>query len=516
MTIRIGIDVGSTNTDGVAIDENNKILATEKNQTTEDISTGLFKTLTNVINDLGEDKNRIRQVMIGTTHGLNAISSRLGLEKVLAIRIGLPAGEGIPPMSDWPDDLKDAIGNNILMVRGGHEYTGDEIVPFDRQDLKEKLKQYKNKHLSVAITSIFSFVNPSHEIEAEEIVKEVLGKDTFITLSHNISSLGLLERENSTILNASIRPLMIKIINSIKKILVKLELNGVSLYFAQNDGTVASSDFVKEFPIFTVAGPVSNSIRGAYVLTGIENAVVFDVGGATTNIGVLTNGYPRESSNPIIIGGVRTNFRMPDIIAIPLGGGTIIGKEIGPRSVGYKLTEESISFGGDTLTATDVALNIKNTDFEGTDRTKVLKKFGLGYIEDTYGKMIGIWEANLDKIKIKAGDIQVVSVGGGSFMIPKELRGASKISLPKGGQYANAIGAATSLIGAQIEKAYSYDIIRRDDAIQETIKEANSLAIHAGAVPSTLEVKEIEEISMPYLPGNSVKLSVKVIGKMVQ
>ncbi|KJE48557.1 MULTISPECIES: hydantoinase/oxoprolinase family protein [unclassified Acidiplasma] len=515
MNIRIGIDVGSTNTDGVAIDENNKILVTEKNQTSADISTGLFKTLTNVIKKLGTDKSQIKQVMIGTTHGLNAISARVGLEKVLAIRIGLPAGEGIPPMSDWPLDLKEAIGNNILMVRGGHEYTGDEIVPFDAEGLKEKLKEYKGKIHSVAITSIFSFVNPKHEIEAENIVKEVLGDDTSITLSHNISSLGLLERENSTILNSAIRLLMIKIINSIKETLVKLGLNAVNLYFSQNDGTVASSDFVEKFPIFTVAGPISNSIRGAFVLTHVENAVVFDIGGTTTNIGVLTNGYPRESSNPVIIGGVRTNFRMPDIIAIPLGGGTIIDKNVGPRSVGYKLTKEAISFGGDTLTATDVALNIKKIDFDRTDRKRVLEKYSIDYLDNTYSKMRAIWEENLDKVKVKGGDVELIAVGGGSFMIPNNLKGASKIKIPEGGQYANAIGAATSLIGAKIEKAYSYDAIKRDDAILETINEANSLAIQAGALPSSIEVKEIDEVSMPYLPGNSVKLSVKVVGKMI-
>lgn len=516
MSIKIGIDVGSTHTDGVALDENNRLLTQEKFQTTSDISTGLFNTLTKVIENLGGERKNIRQIMIGTTHGINAIASRKGLSRILAIRIGLPAGEGIPPLSDWPQDLREAIGDNFMMVRGGHEYTGEEIVEFDEADLRSKLPEYVGKVDCVAITSIFSFVNPDHELRAEAIVREIMGEDVFITLSNKISSLGLLERENSTALNAAIRPLMIRIIESIEEILAKLKVEDVSLYFAQNDGTVASSDFVKQYPIFTVAGPISNSIRGAFVLTGEENAVVFDVGGATTNIGVLTNGYPRESSNSVIIGGVRTNFRMPDILAIPLAGGTIIDRKIGPESVGYRLSEKALSFGGDTLTSTDIALNILETDFPGSDRKRVLEKYDMDFIVKTYSQMREKWEEALDRVKTKAGDVLLITVGGGSFMIRDRLAGSSKMIRPEYAQYANAIGAATALIGARVDRAYSYEAISRETAIKEAIDQAKAISVEAGAVPSTIEVKEVEEVSMPYLPGNSVKVSVKVVGKMGQ
>lgn len=514
MSIRIGIDVGSTNTDGVALDENNKLLTQIKLRTTPDVTTGLFETLRTVIANLGKPKNEIKQIMIGTTHGLNAITSRVGLSEVLAIRIGLPAGEGIPPLSDWPENLKAAIGNNVIMVRGGHEYTGEEIVEFREDELRDKLKDYRGRLKSVAITSIFSFVNPDHELRAESIVREVLGEDVLVTLSNKISSLGLLERENSTILNAAIRPLMTRVISSIEEVLERLNINNVNLYFAQNDGTVASSEFVRKFPIFTVAGPISNSIRGAFVLTGEENAVVFDIGGATTNIGVLTHGYPRESSNPIYIGGVRTNFRMPDILSIPLAGGTIIREKIGPETVGYRLNEEAISFGGDTLTATDVALSFGNIDLDGTDRVKVVKKYSMEYLRNIYSEMLKMWEESLDKMKMMAGDTKLISVGGGGFMIFDKLKGSSQLVRPENAQFANAIGAATSLIGARVDKAYSYDSVKRENAVETTIRRAKALCEEAGAVPSSIDVKEVEEVSMPYLPGNSVKLTVKVVGKM--
>ena len=514
MSIRIGIDVGSTHTDGVALDHNNKLLTQVKLRTTPDVTSGLFETLRTVIGNLGKSKNEIRQIMIGTTHGLNAITSRVGLTEVLAVRIGLPAGEGIPPLSDWPEELRKAIGNNVLMVRGGHEYTGEEIVEFDENELRNKLIEYKGKLTSIAITSIFSFVNPLHELRAESVVREVLGENVLVTLSNKISSLGLLERENSTILNAAIRPLMTRVISSIEEVLKRLNLNDVHLYFAQNDGTVASSEFVRKFPIFTVAGPISNSIRGAFVLTGEENAVVFDIGGATTNIGVLTHGYPRESSNPIYIGGVRTNFRMPDILSIPLAGGTIIRDRIGPDTVGYRLNKEAISFGGKTLTATDVALYVGNMDLEGTDRTRVVLNHSVEYLQNKYSEMRSMWEESLDKVKMTAVDTTLISVGGGGFMIFDRLKGSSKLIRPDDAQFANAIGAATSLIGARVDKSYSYDSVKREKAMDETIRQAKALCEEAGAIPSSIDVKEVEEVSMPYLPGNSVTLTVKVVGKM--
>jgi N-methylhydantoinase A/oxoprolinase/acetone carboxylase beta subunit len=92
----------------------------------------------------------------------------------------------------------------------------------------------------------------------------------------------------------------------------------------------------------------------------LENTIVVDVGGTSTDVGILVNGFPRESSIAVEIGGVRTNFRMPDIVSIALGGGTRVHQNgdlrVGPDSVGFRLPEEGLVFGGQTLTLTDVAV----------------------------------------------------------------------------------------------------------------------------------------------------------------
>ncbi|NEK79403.1 MAG: hydantoinase/oxoprolinase family protein, partial [Xanthomonas perforans] len=129
-------------------------------------------------------------------------------------------------------------------------------------------------------------------------------------------------------------------------------------YFAQNDGTLMSLDYAAQYPVLTIGSGPANSIRGAAYLSGVDDAIVVDVGGTTSDLGVLVNGFPRESTLPREIGGVRTNFRMPDILSLGVGGGTIVDPAtgvVGPESVGYRIEREALLFGGAIATLTDAA-----------------------------------------------------------------------------------------------------------------------------------------------------------------
>ena len=109
-------------------------------------------------------------------------------------------------------------------------------------------------------------------------------------------------------------------------------LTAVTL-FAQNDGTLMSLDQALRYPVLTIGSGPANSVRGAAFLTGAADSLVADVGGTSTDIGVLANGFPRESSYGVEIGGIRTNFRMPDLVTIALGGGTVVSRAAtGPAS----------------------------------------------------------------------------------------------------------------------------------------------------------------------------------------
>ena len=116
-------------------------------------------------------------------------------------------------------------------------------------------------------------------------------------------------------------------------------------------------EFAIRFPVLTIGSGPANSIRGAAYLTGRTDAIVVDVGGTSTDVGVLVRGFPRESSFGVEIGGIRTNFRMPDLVTIALGGGTIVSEDaLGPESVGYRILEEALVFGGSTPTLTDAGV----------------------------------------------------------------------------------------------------------------------------------------------------------------
>src|SRR5262249_3206619 len=112
-------------------------------------------------------------------------------------------------------------------------------------------------------------------------------------------------------------------------------------------------------PVMSFASGATNSMRGAAFLSGLADALVVDVGGTSSDVGQLHRGFPREANSVVEIGGVRTLFRMPDLLSIGLGGGSLVTAEplaVGPESVGYRLTEKALVFGGDTITATDAAV----------------------------------------------------------------------------------------------------------------------------------------------------------------
>jgi len=517
---KLGVDVGSTHTDAVIIDEKSELIGAAKVVTTPDITTGILEAMRLVLEKTKVSRDDIISVMFGTTHVINAIIQRKGLGKVGIIRIGAPATLSVEPMLDWPEDLREAIFVGSKVIRGGHEYTGEPIAELDEEDIKKTLYLFKEKNVdAVAVTSVFSIVNPAHELYVKEQVSKII-PDTPVILSHEIGTIGLLERENATILNAAVLGVMKKAIEALRNALRNLGLEHAKMFFAQNDGTTATEEYIMKYPIFTVVAPISNSIRGAYVLTGIPNAIVADTGGTTTNIGVLNKGYPREALE-IEIGGVRTNIRAPDIVAIGLAGGSIVsigGDEIkiGPVSVGYRLIEEGIAWGGNTLTATDIALakGAMVIDDPKCNPKLVTQKISKDLIEKVYDKMVKMFEDALDKIKTRPETETVILVGGGSAMWPKKLMGAKEVIRPEHAQYANAIGAATALVGAAVEKAFSYEQVSREKAIALTIEEAKARAISAGADPQTLETVDLEEIAMPYLPGNAVKIRAKVVGKL--
>lgn len=515
-TYRIGIDVGGTHTDAVLLDQDNKVISETKSSTTEDVATGIYAAMHEVITTANVAPEAIRYAMLGTTHCTNAIVERKGLNKIAAVRIGAPATLAVKPLVGVPDDLREALGKHVYLVRGGHEFDGREIVDLDEDHLYQIANEIKGDVDSIAITSVFSPVATDHEVRAKEIFQEVLGENVAISLSAEIGSVGLLERENATILNASVirvaKTAADGFINALKN-----EKINARVFFGQNDGTLMSVDYAVRYPIFTVACGPTNSLRGASYLGDLSDAIVVDVGGTTSDVGVLINSFPRESSLEVEIGGARTNFRMPDLISIGLGGGTIVRIKadgnftVGPDSVGYRLPEKALIFGGDTLTTTDVAVALGKVELGDASKVAHLDKTLLNKI---YDKMVELVEEAIDKMKTTADSIPVILVGGGSILLPTELQGASKVIRPEHSGVANAIGSAISQVSGQVERIYLLDEVGRENALESAKSEAKTAAVNAGADSDSLVIVDVEDVPLAYLPGNATRVRVKAAGEL--
>src|SRR5438105_438757 len=350
---RIGIDVGGTNTDAVLL-EDGRVVHAVKTPTTADVTGGIVAALALLTRHPEVARGAIDGVVIGTTHFVNAVVQRRQLSPVAAVRIGLPASASLPPFCDWPEDLAAIVRGQVFMLEGGHEYDGREFMPFDEAGMREAARQIRDSGLrAVCIAASFSPLDPAHEERARAILAEEC-PDAGITLSHELGRIGLLERENAALLNAALFDLARVTIAGFRAAIAASQIDA-PLYITQNDGTVMSAETAMALPVMSFASGATNSMRGAAFLSGREDAMVVDVGGTSSDVGQLRRGFPREANSVVEIGEVRTLFRMPDLLSIGLGGGSIVKNageaqavRVGPRSVGYPRTDEALVSGDET------------------------------------------------------------------------------------------------------------------------------------------------------------------------
>ena len=516
---RLGIDVGGTNTDAVVIDGDLKLVAATKSPTTEDVMSGIVAAMHEVITQIGADAARnIGFAMLGTTHCTNAIVERKRLNKVAALRVGAPATTAISCMADWPDELKNAMRVRDFLVHGGNEFDGREISALSEDEIREVARVVREEGFeSVAVTSVFSPVSDAHEKRAAAVLREELGEGFPITLSSEIGSLGFLERENASILNAALYDVARTTADSFEAALASEGLADVAVYLGQNDGTLMSVDYAKRYPIFTIACGPTNSIRGASFLTQEKDAVVVDIGGTTTDVGVLAHGFPRESGVAVTIGGVRTNFRMPDVVSIGLGGGSIVRVAddgtvcVGPDSVGYEIARKALVFGGDTMTATDIAVRLGMAE---VGDAALVADIPQEVAERAMDAIRALVEDAIDVMKVSSDDIDVVLVGGGAIVLPHELAGTAEVDAPEHAGCANAIGSAISKVSGTYEALVDYDVTPRDEALAIARAAAVDAAVEAGAVRDTVEIIDAEDVPLAYYPGHTNRVKVKAAGDL--
>jgi N-methylhydantoinase A/oxoprolinase/acetone carboxylase beta subunit len=498
--LRVGIDVGGTNTDAVVVDADGSVLTSVKVPTTDDPGEGIAEAAAAIAT------GGVGQVSMGTTRATNAVVQRRGLRPIGLLRLGSPGTLAIPPASGWPRDLRDAVIAAAEILPGGIEVDG-RAVPLDEDAIVDAARRASGAGAaSIAIVGTFSVLDHAQEHRARDLVEGATGLP--VTLGHEIGGLGLLERENAAALNAALGELMGDAIDALERAAAR-HFPGATVFLTQNDGTLMRPSFARRSPVLTIGSGPTNSLRGAAALSGRADAVVIDVGGTTTDVGTLVKGFPRESARGVELGGVLTNFRMPDVLSIPVGGGTIIDSDgtLGIASVGNRLLSDALVFGGGAATLTDAAVAAGRASIGRREliRDGALLIGALAAAEQRVAEAI-------ERMRPQKGDVDAIVVGGGAVLLPDRSPGAGAVVRPPHADVANAVGAALAPVSGQAELVADVAGERRPAAREAVVDAARERAIAAGADPSQLETVLIDEVPLAYLDRPTSRLRAKVAG----
>ena len=507
--LRVGVDVGGTNTDAVVM-SSETVVAGAKNPTTTDILSGVENSILSALTQANKKPDDIEALIIGTTHFVNAIVQRKNLAKTGLIRLSLPSGGSVLPFADWPIELIESMNGKYKLVKGGYEMDGSEISKIDEKEILNAFNELQNLGCNeIAISSVFATVRGDVEQEAYDIIKKHSPR-TNVSLSKDIGGMGLLERENAALINATLKPLAKEVVESFEELRSKLNFNCL-MFFTKNDGTLIQSSEVIELPVLTFACGPTNSMRGAAFLSKEKNALVVDVGGTTTDVGEVKDGFPRQAGTSVTVADVRTNFSMPDVISFGLGGGSIIDIEkpsVGPQSVGHELTNKAKVFGGDVLTASDVAVSYGRCTIGTIQAPEINNKKDIIHLMD---QMV---EDKVARARTSSEKIPVIAVGGGSVMLDNKIDGLNVIKPPHN-DLANAVGAAIAQVSGQVSKVILIDDkLDRESAIKQVTDEATKLAVDRNADPNTINVLAVSDMPLSYLPGNNLLINVTVVGDL--
>ncbi|CZR69976.1 probable N-methylhydantoinase A/acetone carboxylase, beta subunit [Phialocephala subalpina] len=532
---RIGVDVGGTNTDCAILDlskldtPSRGVLYSSKTPTTIDITSGIIHVVEDVLSKSQVEKGKVLSVTIGTTHFVNAVveADERRLSKVAVVRLCGPSTRHIPPFTDYPLGLRRIMKGPIYYLDGGLEIDGREIVPLNVKEIEETARDIASQGITkVALVGIFSPLDHSgmHEERCMKIMLEVApGLD--VVCSHTIGGVGLLERENATILNASILAVAQKTVSGFKRAMRRLKLS-CPLYLTQNDGTLTEADDGAKLPIKTFASGPTNSMTGAAFLAGLDRTrgdtssqvLVVDIGGTTTDIcALLPSGFPRQAPNFVEVGGVRTAFSMPDVLSVGLGGGSRVGVgetgkvTVGPDSIGHYLTTRALVFGGKITTSTDIVVA---SGKEKIGDTALASSIPGDVVKGARKEIKAILQRAVEDMKVSAAPVTVLLVGGGSIVYMDELEGVTKCIIPPHHDSANAVGAAISKVAGEVDAIEILD--GRDE--MAVVKSAEAKAIQAaiakGADPEDVRIVEIEKIPLQYVSNKATRIRVKAIGKL--
>lgn len=206
----------------------------------------------------------------------------------------------------------------MLVVPGGHDLQGREAEPLDESSAEIFIESIRGRVDGLAVNGYLAVRNPDHERRIRDMAKRIL--DVPVVCGHELSSsLGFNERAATCIMNARLIPVIDGLISSVRAVLSEKGINA-PLMIVRGDGSMMSEVMARERPVETVLSGPAASLIGAKHLTGEDDAIVMDMGGTTTDIGILRGGRPRLDPEGAVIAGKRTRVVAAQIATSGIGG----------------------------------------------------------------------------------------------------------------------------------------------------------------------------------------------------
>jgi len=314
--LALGIDTGGTFTDGVIFDLDQKaVLATTKVETTRhNLTLAINRCIDNLVDKLQNEQQgrydirQVKMVSLSTTLATNAIVEGQGAEVGL-IQIGFEPTAGLPTPY-------------FSVIRGGCTIKGRYKEELDLQEAEAAILAMKDQVDAFAVSGYLSIRNPLQEIEVGELIRRLTGYP--VVAAHQLSTdLGMQERTVTAVLNARLMPLITDLMNSVKEGMERLKIEA-PLMVVRGDGSLISEMKAREKPIETILSGPAASIIGALTLTGVQEGIVIDMGGTTTDVAVLREGRPALNLEGAEVGGWLTRVKAAKITTIGLGGDSLV------------------------------------------------------------------------------------------------------------------------------------------------------------------------------------------------
>ena len=541
-SIRMGIDVGGTHTKAVALDnETHEIVGISQVKTTHDhpdgVAAGVIESFSKCMSENGIDPEDVIFVAHSTTQATNALVegdvahvgvfslANGGLEGLLAKR------QSRIDDIDLGNGRKITVSNTFLKKK-----------QFNEQTVQENIDKLVEEGSQVIVSSMAFGVDDNRN---EQIIADAAAqRGLFTTLASDITKLyGLTRRTRTACINASILPKMMDTALSTERSVRSANVNG-PLMIMRGDGGVMDIAEMKKRPVLTMLSGPAASVMGSLMYLRASNGVYFEVGGTTTNIGVIKNGRP--AIDYTIIGGHRTYVNSLDVRVLGDAGGSMVRAnkdgvfDVGPRSAHiagleyavYTPTEEivdpKLEFISPKPGDPSDYVQIRLASGKAVAITNTCAANALGLVEPQYfsygiresarrciqpladycGRTVDeiatqILDRAVEKIKPIIDELSekyrmdpmqmtFVGVGGGAaaLICYYAKKYGIKYSIPQNAEVISSIGVALSMVRDVVERVIPNPSSAEIRAIKQ---EAIDKAIESGAVPDSVEVHiEIE------------------------